>query len=104
MCVCLIWVWLSNYLQGKTKPVDMQEPQVRCDYTLKVEQCVSFYLSFLGVGFMAPELVQKEEYDYSVDYFTLGVTLFEMIAAKGPFRIRGEKVLAFTENKVSWLF
>lgn len=43
-------------------------------------------------GFMAPELVQKEEYDYSVDYFTLGVTLFEMIAAKGPFRIRGEKV------------
>ncbi|XP_051258199.1 rhodopsin kinase GRK1b [Dicentrarchus labrax] len=43
-------------------------------------------------GFMAPELLQKKEYDYSVDYFTLGVTLFEMIAAKGPFRIRGEKV------------
>ncbi|XP_051903458.1 rhodopsin kinase GRK1b [Hippocampus zosterae] len=43
-------------------------------------------------GFMAPELLQKKEYDYTVDYFTLGVTLFEMIAAKGPFRIRGEKV------------
>ncbi|XP_065819444.1 rhodopsin kinase GRK1b [Labrus bergylta] len=43
-------------------------------------------------GFMAPELLQKKEYDYSVDYFTLGVTLFEMIAAKGPFRVRGEKV------------
>ncbi|XP_072302429.1 rhodopsin kinase GRK1b isoform X2 [Eucyclogobius newberryi] len=43
-------------------------------------------------GFMAPELLQKKEYDYCVDYFTLGVTLFEMIAAKGPFRIRGEKV------------
>ncbi|XP_076158670.1 rhodopsin kinase GRK1 [Alosa pseudoharengus] len=46
-------------------------------------------------GFMAPELLKKEEYDYSVDYFTLGVTLFEFIAAKGPFRTRGEKV----ENK-----
>ncbi|KAG8008122.1 Rhodopsin kinase [Nibea albiflora] len=43
-------------------------------------------------GFMAPELLQKKQYDYTVDYFTLGVTLFEMIAAKGPFRVRGEKV------------
>ncbi|XP_032431734.1 rhodopsin kinase GRK1b [Xiphophorus hellerii] len=43
-------------------------------------------------GFMAPELLQKIEYDYTVDYFTLGVTLYEMIAAKGPFRVRGEQV------------
>lgn len=41
---------------------------------------------------MAPELLQQEEYDWSVDYFTLGVTLYEMIEAKGPFRTRGEKV------------
>uniref|UniRef100_A0A3Q3X6C3 G protein-coupled receptor kinase n=1 Tax=Mola mola TaxID=94237 RepID=A0A3Q3X6C3_MOLML len=47
-------------------------------------------------GFMAPELLRGEEYDYSVDYFTLGVTLYEFMAAKGPFRTRGEKV----ENKV----
>uniref|UniRef100_A0A8C4Y6Q4 G protein-coupled receptor kinase n=1 Tax=Gopherus evgoodei TaxID=1825980 RepID=A0A8C4Y6Q4_9SAUR len=42
-------------------------------------------------GFMAPELLKNEEYDWSVDYFTLGVTLYEMIEAKGPFRCRGEK-------------
>ncbi|KAL6090227.1 hypothetical protein STEG23_001291 [Scotinomys teguina] len=46
-------------------------------------------------GFMAPELLRGEEYDFSVDYFALGVTLYEMIAARGPFRARGEKV----ENK-----
>ncbi|TRY92738.1 hypothetical protein DNTS_024825 [Danionella cerebrum] len=46
-------------------------------------------------GFMAPELLKGEEYDYSVDYFTLGVTLYEFMAAKGPFRTRGEKL----ENK-----
>ncbi|XP_072477979.1 rhodopsin kinase GRK1 [Notamacropus eugenii] len=46
-------------------------------------------------GFMAPELLQSEEYDFSVDYFALGVTLYEMLAARGPFRARGEKV----ENK-----
>lgn len=43
-------------------------------------------------GFMAPELLNGEEYDYCVDYFTLGVTLYEFLAAKGPFRTRGEKV------------
>ncbi|XP_057388975.1 rhodopsin kinase GRK1 [Balaenoptera acutorostrata] len=46
-------------------------------------------------GFMAPELLRGEEYDFAVDYFSLGVTLYEMIAARGPFRARGEKV----ENK-----
>lgn len=30
--------------------------------------------------------------DTSVDYFTLGVTLFEFMAAKNLFRERGEKV------------
>lgn len=45
-----------------------------------------------SAGFMAPELLRGEEYDYSVDYFALGVTLYEFIAAKGPFRTRGEKV------------
>lgn len=43
-------------------------------------------------GFMAPELLKGEEYDYSVDYFALGVTVYEFMAAKGPFRTRGEKV------------
>lgn len=43
-------------------------------------------------GFMAPELLESKEYDYSVDYWTLGITLYEFIAAKGPFRSRGEKV------------
>lgn len=47
---------------------------------------------------MAPELLGGEEYDYSVDYFALGVTLYEFIAAKGPFRTRGEKV-----NMSDWL-
>ncbi|XP_027794698.1 rhodopsin kinase GRK1 [Marmota flaviventris] len=46
-------------------------------------------------GFMAPELLLGEDYDCSVDYFALGATLYEMIAARGPFRARGEKV----ENK-----
>lgn len=41
---------------------------------------------------MAPELLRGEEYGFPVDYFALGVTLYEMMAARGPFRARGEKV------------
>lgn len=43
-------------------------------------------------GYMAPEMLKGEKYDTSVDYFTLGVTLYEFMAAKNPFRNRGEKV------------
>lgn len=56
---------------------------------------------------MAPELLQKKEYDYTVDYFTLGVTLFEMVAAKGPFRCRGEQVHSFMSSRCktyTWTF
>uniref|UniRef100_A0A669BIT8 G protein-coupled receptor kinase n=1 Tax=Oreochromis niloticus TaxID=8128 RepID=A0A669BIT8_ORENI len=56
------------------------------------ELSLQHLICFPFVCFMAPELLQKKQYDYSVDYFTLGVTVYEMIAAKGPFRVRGEKV------------
>lgn len=48
---------------------------------------------------MAPELLDKRDYDYTVDYFTLGVTLYEMIEAKGPFRVRGEKVVCAADMR-----
>lgn len=44
---------------------------------------------------MSPEMLKGEKYDTSVDYYTLGVTLFEFMAAKNPFRNRGEKVELF---------
>uniref|UniRef100_H3D8Q2 G protein-coupled receptor kinase n=1 Tax=Tetraodon nigroviridis TaxID=99883 RepID=H3D8Q2_TETNG len=43
-------------------------------------------------GYMPPEMLKGEKYDACVDYFSLGVTLFEFLAAKNPFRNRGEKV------------
>ncbi|KAM6986240.1 rhodopsin kinase GRK1-like [Aplochiton taeniatus] len=43
-------------------------------------------------GYMSPEMLKGEKYNTSVDYFTLGVTLYEFMAARNPFRERGEKV------------
>ncbi|CAK6965912.1 rhodopsin kinase GRK1 [Scomber scombrus] len=81
-------VLLDN--QGNVRISDLGLAVEMADDQLKIK-------GYAGTpGFMAPELLKGEEYDYSVDYFTLGVTLYEFIAAKGPFRTRGEKV----ENKV----
>lgn len=52
----------------------------------------------LSAGYMPPEMLKGEKYDFSVDYFTLGVTLFEFLAAKNPFRNRGEKVGCILSN------
>lgn len=51
-----------------------------------------FVFCFFLAGYMPPEMLKGEKYDTSADYFSLGVTLYEFIAAKNPFRNRGEKV------------
>lgn len=62
--------------------------------------CFHAWSEFLLVlaGYMPPEMLKGEKYDTSVDYFTLGVTLFEFMAAKNPFRNRGEKVRRLLSN------
>lgn len=57
-----------------------------------------FFYCWLLVGYMPPEMLKGDKYDTSVDYFTLGVTLFEFLAAKNPFRNRGEKVSCLLSN------
>lgn len=59
---------------------------------LIVAHLVVVFIFLFFAGYMAPEMLKGEKYDSSVDYFTLGVTLYEFMAAKNPFRNRGEKV------------
>lgn len=61
---------------------------------LEVFDCLTLVLA----GYMPPEMLKGEKYDTSVDYFTLGVTLYEFMAAKNPFRNRGEKVTRLLSN------
>ena len=43
-------------------------------------------------GYMAPELLCKEEYSFSPDYFSYGCIIYEMIEGRHPFRKRKERV------------
>ncbi|XP_073481740.1 rhodopsin kinase GRK7 [Aquarana catesbeiana] len=42
-------------------------------------------------GYMAPEILKDENYSYPVDWFAMGCSVYEMIAAQTPFRDPKEK-------------
>ncbi|XP_068136581.1 rhodopsin kinase GRK7 [Hyperolius riggenbachi] len=43
-------------------------------------------------GYMAPEMLKDEKYSYPVDWFSLGCSVYEMIAGLTPFKDIKEKV------------
>ncbi|XP_059188133.1 rhodopsin kinase grk7-b [Centropristis striata] len=43
-------------------------------------------------GYMAPEILRQEDYSTSVDWWALGCSLYEMVAARLPFKDFREKV------------
>ncbi|RXM36423.1 G-protein-coupled receptor kinase 7A [Acipenser ruthenus] len=43
-------------------------------------------------GYMAPEILNEENYTHSVDWFALGCSIYEMIAGRTPFKDFKEKV------------
>ncbi|XP_043230720.1 G protein-coupled receptor kinase 2-like isoform X1 [Amphibalanus amphitrite] len=44
------------------------------------------------VGYMAPEVIDNEYYNFSPDWFSFGCLLYEMIEGQAPFRARKEAV------------
>ncbi|XP_019388539.1 PREDICTED: rhodopsin kinase [Crocodylus porosus] len=43
-------------------------------------------------GYMAPEILMEENYSFSVDWFAMGCSIYEMIAGRTPFKDFKEKI------------
>ena len=50
-------------------------------------------------GYWAPEMVRGSQYLYSVDWWSLGVTLVELLTGKKPFKKKFQKYKT-TDDKV----
>lgn len=52
--------------------------------------------SFCGTSeYLAPEIIKDKKYSYSVDWYSLGLVIFEMVSGANPFKT-GKK-LPFVE-------
>jgi serine/threonine protein kinase len=58
-----------------------------CDFGWCVDVSKGERMTFCGTyEYMAPEIVDEKYYDYSIDVWSLGVLLYEMIHGFSPFR------------------
>ena len=63
-----------------------------CDFGWAKELIVNNRSTFCGtVEYMAPEIVGSEKYDCSVDVWSLGILLYELLMGHSPFKSKKEK-------------
>ena len=73
-----------------------------CDFGWSVYLNNNKRITFCGtVEYMAPEIVKNESYDYSIDVWSLGVLLYELIHSHSPFVVRDLNINKIENNIVS---
>ena len=86
----------------KRSPVEERSAAQRRDnYRSLRERDVNYAKSIVGSpDYMAPEVLKGEEYDFTVDYWSLGCMLFEALAGYPPFA--GATVDETWQNLKQW--
>ena len=63
-----------------------------CDFGWAKELTLENRSTFCGtIEYMAPEIVENENYDYGVDIWSLGILLYELLYGHSPFKANNTK-------------
>jgi NIMA (never in mitosis gene a)-related kinase len=82
-------ILVNQYFIGKEEILEYKI----CDFSLS-SPMIGTSNNIVGTPFyMAPEIINKDEYDGNVDVWSLGICLFEMVALKRPFNGKTRKEL-----------
>ena len=54
------------------------------------------------LDYMAPEIIKGEPYNISVDWYSFGIVLYEMICGKLPFQLKNRKIEECNYNKIEY--
>ena len=73
-----------------------------CDFGWSVYLHNNKRVTFCGtVEYMAPEIVKNEGYDFSIDVWSLGVLLYELIHSHSPFVVKDLNINKIEKNILS---
>ena len=76
----------ENLLIGENNTIKL------CDFGWAKQLTLKNRSSFCGtVEYMAPEIIESENYDYSVDIWSLGILLYELLMGYSPFKDKTTK-------------
>ena len=54
------------------------------------------------LDYMAPEIIKGEPYNISVDWYSFGIVLYEMICGKLPFQLKNRKIEECNYNNIEY--
>ena len=76
-----------------------------CDFGWAKELNLENRSTFCGtVEYMAPEIVGSENYDYSVDIWSLGILLYELLFGHSPFKAKNMKSVILNIKSHDFIF
>ena len=90
------YLHINNIIHRDIKPENIligSDDKIKlCDFGWAKELTLENRSTFCGtIEYMAPEIVGSENYDYSVDIWSLGILLYELLYGHSPFKANSTK-------------